>query len=206
MEDSIKVSKTHGITKGEIQDVSLNMKNYIKTQNETHLTEIANKVNNRPGLLGVLFPTAIQKEHGKLTVQRMRELFKSQSELLNVYTNAQLELAKKQADFIIQHEVLKYKGELVHMGIKIQKELTTKASEGIDYMTTEFEKSKASEGEKLLRQYEEAKRYEHIPHLHKNVIQSLENETEVFFKAIDILLNGFIDALTTKIGNNSSEI
>lgn len=207
MENQVSVSKVQNVTKDEMKDVSFKMKEYIKTQNEVHLQDIANKVNDRPGLLGVLFPSAIQKEHNKLTVQRMQDLFKSQSELLKVYTNAQIELAKKQADYVIQLEVAKYGEHLTAEKLEIQKRLTARANEGIDVMTTEFENSRDSYDDKRERQMQKTLRFKDTdPEYYEMKLNSLRNEAKVFFKAIDTLLEGFIDALQQKISNISKEI
>ncbi len=207
MENQVTVSQVQDATQEEMQDVSLKMKEYIQTQNENHLQEIASKLNSRPGLLGALFPNALQREHNKLTVQRMKEIFKSQSELLKVYTNAQVELAKKQADYVIQREVAKYGEELTAEKLEIQKRLTARANAGIDVMTTEFEKSRDSYDDKRARQMQKTLQFKDIdPEYYEMKMDSLRNEAKVFFKSIDTLLEGFTEALQQKISNISNEI
>ncbi len=198
MENQKKLSKLQDVNSDDIQEISLQMKEYVKNESDTVLQVIADKVNNRPGLLGILFPNSVQREQSKLTVQKMQNLFKSQDALLKAYTDSQIELAKKQADAFITSEVMKYEGELKRRAMIIQEDLTGQAQSGINEMTSVFAVSRETYMEKRNKQLQTAEKYKNDEYGYKAFIKSLNNELDVFMSTIDKLLGGFINALEKK--------
>jgi len=159
MENNQSLSQLHGTSEEDLQVVANKMKEYVKSENEAVLEEVASKLNERPGLIGVFFPSKVQKEYDKLTIQKMKNLFNTRENMLQAYTNTQIELAKKAGDRLIASKVQQYEGQLSMQAMEIRATLTEFAQIKINDMSATFEKSRIPFGERRERQIKDAERY-----------------------------------------------
>jgi hypothetical protein len=145
-------------------------------------------MNEKPGLIARLFPTAYEKEQQRITVQRMRSLAKSREDMFKLYTDVQLEIARKQGDALI-----------ASVGMDLQAKLTTFAAERIDEITDTVNESRVKFMKRMRPQYEEVENYKDLPDLYARASESVKQEVDIYFDSIGKLLKGFIEALDTKV-------
>ena len=200
MENKQHLSNLNGATEEDLQVASNKMKEYISTESEAVLEVIKDKLNERPGLIGALFPSKVKKEHDKLTIQKMKNLFEARENMLDVYTNTQIELARKAGDKMIESKVMQYDEELIDQAMMMQKNLTIQAQIKINELSVVFKKSKSSFMKnriEQLKEFEEHKEYD--PSGYESMIKSLETEKEIFVETIENRLRGFVKALEKKL-------
>jgi hypothetical protein len=185
---SDKLSHIEGTSVDELKQISVSMQQYIRTENEAALQTALDKINQKPGLLRRLFPTAYEKEQQRITVQRMRSMAKAKEDLFKLYTDVQLEIARKQGDALI-----------ASVGMDLQTKLTAFAAERIDEITDTINESRLRFLKRIRPQYEEIENYKDIPDLHMRALESVKQEVGIYFDSIGKLLTGFIDALDSKV-------
>ncbi len=202
METEKKLSQLPGSSEEDLQVVSNKMKEYISTENEAVLEAIRKKLNERPGIIGTIFPSKVKKEFDKLTIQKMKSLFETRENMLSVYTNTQIELARLAGDKMIESKILQYDGELSKQGMQIKADLTEFAQLKINDMSDTFEKSRIPFGERRARQLKDADKYKDDEFYYNRLKQNLNTEAEVFFNTIEDLLIGFKDALKNRLAKS----
>jgi hypothetical protein len=204
MENKQHLSSLNGATEEDLQVVSDKMKEYVSTESEAVLEVITNKLNERPGLIGALFPSKVKKEHDKLTIQKMKNLFEARENMLSVYTNTQIELARKAGDKMIESKIMQYDGELIEQAMLMQTSLTSTAQVNINEMSKVFQKSRESFSDRRIEQLTKFHKTKDIdPTGYTAQIKSLDTEQVIFMETIDDLLNGFKDSLKNKLKNTS---
>jgi predicted XRE-type DNA-binding protein len=198
------LSNLNGATEEDLQVVSAKMKEYISTESEAVLEVIKDKLNERPGLIGALFPSKVKKEHDKLTIQKMKNLFDARENMLAVYTNTQIELARKAGDKMIDSKVMQYDEELIEQAMIMQKNLTSLAQININEMSEVFKNSRESFSDRRIEQLVKFEKIKDIdPTGYGAQIKSLDSEQIIFMETIDDLLNGFKDSLKNKLKNTT---
>lgn len=199
MDNNQSLSQLHDISGEELQSVATKMKEYVSTENEAVLSEIRDKLKQRPGLIGVLFPGKLQREYDNLSVQKMNDFYATQKLMTGAYTNTLIELAKKEGDMAIALRMEQYGNVLSAVAMENRKKLTTLAQININEMSAIFEKSRTPFLERIERQVNEGEKYKNIDFLYNSHLQSLKKETEIFMATIEELLQGFKDALKKKL-------
>lgn len=199
MDNNQSLSQLHDISGVELQSVATKMKEYVSTENEAVLSEIQDKLKQRPGLIGVLFPGKLQREYDKMSVQKMKDFYATQKLMTEAYTNTLIELAKKEGDMAIALRMEQYGNVLSAVAMENRKKLTVLAQININEMSETFERSRTPFLERIKRQFEEGEKYKTIPFLYDSHLQSLKKETEIFMATIEELLQGFKDALKKKL-------
>jgi hypothetical protein len=183
----------------ELQEISDNTREYLKTSNNEVLEMITEKVNARPGLMGVLFPSKIQKEHEKLTIEQMKSLFKGRQDMLGAVLNLQLTLAQKMSEMIITRKVQEWGRDLSIQQMQIITELTMFSQLKLKDMKAVFDESRITFGERMAQLDADCEKYKAIEYLYNNYKKNLIHETDIFFSLIQKLYTGFNDALENKI-------
>ena len=183
----------------DLQVVSDNMKEYVSTENETALKVITKKLNQRPGLIGILFPNEIKKKYDELTIQKMTDLFKAREDMLAVYTNTQIELARKASAKMIESRIMRYDSELSKQGMQIKADLNEFVRIKLNEISCSSEKTNISFGKRRARQMEDAEKYKSDKFYYDRLKQNLEKEASIFFDMNEALLEAFKDALQNKI-------
>jgi len=172
----------------DLRVLSQNMQSYIQSENDEMLSTVVDKLNERKGLYRKIFPTEFQKEHDKLTLQSMKQLYANKQRYMNLCVDIQIEVAKKQGDALI-----------AAVGIKNTAMLTSYAQEKIEEMSQTFQEKRMSFAQSMIQQNRDAEQFKEVDYLYDEYKKSLKNETTTFFRSIDSLLDGFISALESKV-------
>jgi|GEM_PF-5101842 len=180
MNTNQSLSRFHASDEISLRSLANNIEEYISTENEVILTEITKKLDERPGLIGVLFPSKIQREHDKLTIQRMKQLFRIQEQGLDIYTNVQFALLKNAGNKLIASQTQQFDGELTEEALRIQTRLTSVINDALANMIPKIEETKKQIKESAKRQYEDLEQYKHIDFLYNEVKSNLQQETKMF--------------------------
>jgi hypothetical protein len=198
MDDNQNLSVLDENSTLDLKSVTPKMKEFIINSNEVILSEIQDKLRQRPGLVGVLFPGKLQREYDKLSVQKMKDSYAIQKLMMDAYTNSLIEQAKKESDMAIALRVEQYENVLKAVKINNRKQLTAIAQTCINEMSATFEQSRIAFGERRERQIKDVERYKKDEFYYKKLKQNLNKEAEIFLDTIGDLLQGFKDALINK--------
>lgn len=83
--------------------------------------------------------------------------------------------------------------------MNLQTKLTSFAAERIDEITETVDGSRQRFMERMRPQFENIESYKDIPDLYQPALQSVKREVKTYFESISKLLEGFIDALESKV-------
>jgi hypothetical protein len=155
---------------------------------EGMMAEVVGKINQSKSLLSFFFPTALDKEKERMTLDILQKMHHSRMQLLDIYTNLKIELVKKSADTLLKA-----------VSMDMQAKLTEFANQKINAMSESIAQSKSSFMQRTAKQEMEIEQYKHSTLLYNRAKQSLEREIDVYFKSIDELLEGFLIALKKEV-------
>lgn len=174
----------------DLKQISTAMKEYINTEDESAMEKVVEKINKKPGLLARLFPNAYEKEEQRITLDRMRTIYKAKKEFFELYTAIQLEIARKQGDALI-----------ASAGMSLQTNLSKFAAAKIAEMKETIDASKENFFQRMDVQRQTVEQYKHFPELYDPAYQSMKQEIKIYFKSIEQLLEGFNEAMNSKVKN-----
>jgi hypothetical protein len=186
-----KLSRLDGTPTEDLRQISSAMQQYLNTENEATLNTAIEKLNQRPGLVQRLFPTAYQKEQQRIDIQRMRSIANSKEEMFRLYTEVQLEIAKKQGDALI-----------ASVGMHLQTKLTAFATERIDEISQTIGESRQRFMQRIKPQLSDLESYRDVPELYDQARQSVNQEIRIYFETIQKLLTGFVEALESRVASS----
>lgn len=172
----------------DLKQISMAMKDYINTEDETAMEKVVQKINKKPGLLSRLFPNAYEKEEQRITLDRMRTIYKAKKDFFELYTVIQLEIARKQGDALI-----------ASAGMSLQTNLSKFATVKIAEMKETIDTSKENFFQRMDAQRQTVEQYKHFPELYEPAVQSMKQEIKIYFKSIEQLLEGFNAAMNSKV-------
>jgi hypothetical protein len=185
---SNQLSRLGDTSVDELKQISAGLQQYLATESEAALKSTLDKIGQKPGLIVRLFPTAIQREEQRNILQRMRSVARANEEMYRLYTDVQLELARKQGDVLI-----------ASVGMDLQAKLTTFAAKRIEEITETISSSRRRFADRVKPEFENLKNYQDIPDLYQLVRQSIDEEMKTFFTTLNKLLDGFRTALESKV-------
>lgn len=189
-----KLSKTSEETPiEELKQISVAMKDYISTENETAMQTVVEKINKKPGLFARLFPNAYEKEQQRITLDRMRTMYKAKKEFFELYTAIQLEIARKQGDALI-----------ASVGMELRASLTSFATARIEEVSQTIGASRQRFMQRITPQLDDVENYKAYPDVYEPARQSIKNEIKTYFEGIDELLKGFIEAMKSKVPDSKT--
>ncbi len=186
----------------DLQMVAKNLKAMIQTGTNDAAAVVESEIRRRPGLFGLMFPGRILKENEEFTIQNMRDVFKTRQEMLKAYINVQLELTRNEGQMIIKSKLQGYEGDLSQQAMQIRTDLTEFSQRKISEMMDTFDRSTSAFAERIDRQTKDAEKYKGNEFLYNKLKQNLQKEQEMFFATISELLDGFKEALKTKLNQN----
>jgi len=180
------ITKNDGFS-SELFLIAEKLEQYMKNENDTLLQEITKELNRKPGLLALVFPSSLQKAEDKISIEKMRIIYKRKEIFFEFYSNIKLEIARRMADALI-----------APIGMDLQTRLAKFASKKIDEFSETIGESRKNFMQTMLPQFQELETYKHIPELYEPAYQSMNNQVSVYFESIKELMQGFIDNLRKK--------
>lgn len=175
------------VTMNELQDIATAMQRHVRNDTEQSMAEINVALQRRGAFFG-LFPTAIQKAHEELTIDRMRSLFHKKEQFFELYTNVQLEIARKRGDALV-----------AAVGTDMQTKLAGFVAVKIKEIQGTVNESRVTFMESMRPQYENVETYRGIPDLYDQAIGAVREQTTLYFESMSKLLRGFNDAMDAKM-------
>jgi len=195
----IKTVKTNITEMDDLDSISTLIQNHIQVENSNVEQVIHRKLNERPGLIGVIWPNRIQREYDELTVQQMRDLFKHRQEIVSLFINIQLELARRAGEKLILQRTQQYERELIKQAIDIRAELTAVCQTNLNDISVVFHKSRKEFVERIKIQEAEAEQCKDVTFLYDEYKESIRHETIIFFQIIKDHLDKFRAALNISL-------
>lgn len=187
MSDKLAANST-GVSVDELKSMAVSMQRYVETDNDETVQQIAEVMQNNSGFWSRMFPTQLQKEQNRAVADRVRALYKSKEQFFKLYTDVQLEIARKQGDALI-----------ASVGMDLQAKLAAFAAQKIDELTTTIDESRSRFLQRMRPALNEVETYRDLPELHEPAVQSVRQEITIYFQSIGKLLNGFVNALESKV-------
>ena len=197
---SVMVNANEGVT-DSLQIVQGNLQSYIKNGNDESLEAVALELRRRPGLFGIIFPGRILRESEELTIQKMKDMYKTRQTLFETYTNVMVEQIKNQGQMLIKSKLQGYEGELSQQAMQIQTNLTEFSQVKLAEIQNTFARSRANFAERIDKQMKDAEKYKGNTVLYAKLNANLEKEIDTFFGTIEELLDGFRESLKNKLNN-----
>jgi hypothetical protein len=174
-------------TIADLTEVSTSMQRYIAAT-DSESQRVAFDAMNRRGLLKRLFPNEAEREMQRIAVDSQRQMAAAKTELMATYTQAQLEIARKQADSLVAAQ-----------GMHMQAQLTAFANEKIQDMNRILNSSRENFLAAMEPQFELIKRYEHRRALFEPAERSVLQQIEAYFGSHKTLLDGFTESLHRRV-------
>ena len=190
MSDKLAANST-GVSVDDLKNIAVSMQRYVETENDETVQQIAVVMQKNSGFWSRLFPTQLQKEQNRAVAERVRALYKSKEQFFKLYTDVQLEIARKQGDALI-----------ASVGMDLQAKLAAFAAQKIDELTQTIDDSRSRFLQRMRPALKEVESYQDLPDLHQPALQSVKQEINIYFKSIDKLLNGFVNALESKVSGS----
>jgi len=175
------------VTMDDLQGISAAMQYHVRNESEQSMAEISAALQRKGAFFG-LFPTAIQKTHEALTIEKMRSLYKAKDQFFQLYTNVQLEMARKRGDALV-----------AAVGTDMQTKLAAFVKVKIDEINKTINESRGPFLESMEQQFENVEKYKHIPDLYDPAYQSVREQTGLYFESMSKLLKGFNEAMDGKL-------
>lgn len=182
------ISQMHGTNVEDLNEMAAGMRAYISAAT-AETRQAALDAANRRGLLQRMFPNQFERERQRIGVQSLRQLAESKRELLEIFTRAQIEIARKRADALIAVQ-----------GMHLQAELTRFANDKIAILNTSVNQGREKFLHDMAPQFEMIERFQGRPELYEPAYRSVNQQIKVYFEATDMLLNGFVQSLSTRVG------
>lgn len=172
----------------ELVQISAAMETYIQTESDGALSTTLDRLDRKPGIINRLFPGAYEKELQRVDIARLATSAAARDNIFVLYTEVQLEIARKQGDALI-----------ASVGMHLQAALTTFATEQMDSVTKTIIGSRLAFLRSYVPQLDEAEQYRTYPDLYEDLRESLVAQQKMYFATIEKLLKGFVEALDTKV-------
>lgn len=180
------ISENDGFS-NELYQIAEKLEQYMESENEALLREITKDLNKQPGLFSTIFPSSLQKAEDKISIEKMRLIYRRKEMFFEFYSNIKLEIARRMADALI-----------APVGMDLQTRLAKFTSEKINEFSEIIGASRKSFLQSMQPQFTELEAYKHIPELYEPAYESMKNEISTYFEGIKQLMHGFIDNLRKK--------
>lgn len=177
-----------GVSVDDLKKIAVSMQRYVETDNDETIQQVSVVMEKNSGFWSRMFPTQLQKEQNRAVADRVRALYKSKEQFFKLYTDVQLEIARKQGDALI-----------ASVGMDLQQKLAAFASQKIDELTITIDESRSRFLQRMRPALEEVETYNDLPELHGPAYESVKYEINVYFESVKKLLNGFVNALESKV-------
>lgn len=184
-------AKSTGVSVDDLKTIAVSMQRYVESENDETVQQIAVVMQKNSGFWSRMFPTQLQKEQNRAVAERVRALYKSKEQFFKLYTDVQLEIARKQGDALI-----------ASVGMDLQAKLAAFATQKIDELTQTIDESRSRFLERMRPALAEVESYKDLPELYDPASQSVKHEINMYFESMKKLLNGFVNALESKVSSS----
>lgn len=173
-------------------NVSNNLSDYLKSQSDEISPLIIEKINEEPRLKNLwgLMPNKITKEHNAMTVERMRQIFKSKTDVFEYYSQTQLELVKIAGQIMIQ------KADVSGVA-----ELTKHIEKETEELNLVIEKGNKSFFASRARQMADREQYKNDKEAYDTYNGILSSALKKRTESIDILTEQYLNAMKKRNDN-----
>jgi hypothetical protein len=178
-------------TVDELVQISEGMRRYLETEHADALQTTIERLNQRPGLVRRFFPTAYDAELQRLDVAKLRATADAKEALFTLYSEIRMEIARKQGDALIKAT-----------GTHLQAQLTDFALQKMNEITKSVGNSRRTIMASFKEQLADIEEHKDIPDLYRRAKASLVRQQEGYFASLDTLLDGFVQALDTKVNGS----
>jgi hypothetical protein len=175
-------------TAGDLQSISSAFRDHLRHEDDTTLSTAVETINHRPGLLARMFPGRVAQAQQQITVAQLRALAARRSAMLELVTEVELEIARKQGAALIQANA---------MGL--QKQLADYAVQQIDGLTNNIRGNRKIFLDAFTQHEDDIETYRDHERTYLRAQQSLDHELNTYFDTLDELLSGFKKALETRL-------
>lgn len=186
---STSLARVDGTSVEYLYEVSGAMKSFIKEESEAALESAVRRLNDKPGLLNRLLPSAYQREAQQTAAVQLRQVAANKHAMLALYSEVQLEIARQEGDALI-----------ASVGMDTQTKLTKFAMAKIAELATTIHASQAEFESHYGPRKSQIETYkDDHPELYERAMQSLKEQFDTYFDTTDELFRGFKAALANRL-------
>lgn len=183
------LARVDGTSVEYLYEVSGAMKSFIRDESETALDTAVRRLDEKPGLLRRLLPTAYEREAQTAAAMQLRQIADNKHAMLALYAEVQLEIARQEGDALI-----------ASVGMDTQTKLTKFAMAKIAELATTIHASQAEfESHYGPRKAQIATYRDEHPELYERAMQGLKEQFDIYFDTTDELFRGFKAALANRL-------
>lgn len=179
-----------GSTPDDLAVVATQIREYLTNEDEQALGAVAQKLNEHPGIIRRFFPSLLEKEEQRLTVERLRSVAEAKAAMFDLFTEVRFEIARREGQALIQS-----------VGMHLQGQLTAFATAEMDGMWITIGRSKARAMEEMIAQAAEIEKYRGNPLFYDDAIESLKKQKDMYFAMVEELFDGFVATLKSRIAS-----
>jgi hypothetical protein len=202
----IKVGDTAYSEKLEEMDnldtIPQNLQNFNQSENSVH-TEIIRK-NERPGVLGRIWPTKTQIKLEELSNQWLESNFQHRQEVSSVYKKILIDKLELAGEYHLQSLKQKFEGQLISQGMTILAGLSETVLTIREKMIDDINRSNENFIESMRKADGNIERSRHDPYLHERAIKSKHFLISNHFDTGEELLEKFIRLLRVSLDEKAS--
>ncbi len=172
----------------DLIEISNGMRKYISNENDAVLEMTVERMNRNPTLWKRLFPDAIESEHQKVTLDRVRWAYATKKGFLDAYVNVQMDIARRSGDALI-----------ATVGMDLRAKLAVFATQKIDELTHTVNASKDAYYSRHMSHVDGLEQYKRLPELYDRAMKAANRDLEAYLEWVGGLREGFSDALKAKV-------
>jgi hypothetical protein len=183
------VEKLESASVEYLSNVAGQMKQLIRDESEEALQGVVSLVEMRPGLLSRLLPTEFEKEKRNIAALQVRQIADNKRAMLALYTEVQLEIARREGEVLIASRSLETGAMLAAFATQKLLELQNTISSSQKIFMDNYGP----------RQDEIDKYKESRPELHERAMRSQLHQLDTYFDTTDGLLDDFKASLAKRL-------
>lgn len=187
-----QITSLHEASHEQLKTYVTDLRRAMTAENDEALNSVMSRLTAERGWIARIRPTPVEKEMGKAAADQYRRYALAKAEAFEAYTQIMMELARRQGDAL-----------LATVGVHLRAQLTAYATAKQQEVTRLVVTSRNEFLEELAPEFERIEAYRTRPHceeLYELGRQSILRQTTRYFETLDELLDGFLNALKSKVG------
>ena len=183
------VSAEQSIPIEDLNVIADRLKQLIGVENDLTFQRAADELNKQPAsVLSRLFPSQVQRERNRVTVDSMRKLYQDKQKLFVFYSEVKFEVARHMGNALV-----------ASVGTDVQYRLAEFANDRLNKLINTITTYNKIFKERMTTELTDLQNYRDFPELFKPAYDSVNNMILTYFQTVDTLLKGFIDSLKSKV-------
>lgn len=171
-----------------LSTVSGRIRQFIREDSEETLRSVVELAELRPALFSRLLPTAYEKEQRRIAAEQVRQIADNKRGMLELYTNIQLAIARREGEVLIAARSVETGGVL-----------TAFATQKLEELTDTIANAQERFLDKFVPRQDAIEKYRDRPEVYKRAAEAQQHQLDVYFDTTKALLEDFKISLQTRL-------